>query len=268
MYQAIVFLPLLGAILAGIIALAGAHARHPGGPPAEGDHGHGLAAGVHGLAAGVHGSDFNRIEQILALGVEEHESLFGFLVFLAGLRRLIRQVRPDYEWIAALVFGSGLVVIAVELVGDGLEAGAALDTWVKTDPTVVRALMEGSFPMFGALGLILSALMLASEGYATLATGVLHKWTGWFAYAAALLNLAVAPSILGGTNINQDTDMTDLEAHVNASGRKELVKQVRAKIKELGRHIIFRTQAEPRGLGHAVYQVRDRIGAEVQSLDP
>jgi NADH-quinone oxidoreductase subunit L len=34
MYQAIVFLPLLGAILAGIISLAGAHARFPGGPPA------------------------------------------------------------------------------------------------------------------------------------------------------------------------------------------------------------------------------------------
>ncbi len=33
MYQAIVFLPLLGAVLAAIIALAGAHARHPGGPP-------------------------------------------------------------------------------------------------------------------------------------------------------------------------------------------------------------------------------------------
>ena len=33
MYQAIVFLPLLGAILAGIIALVGAHARFPGGPP-------------------------------------------------------------------------------------------------------------------------------------------------------------------------------------------------------------------------------------------
>ena len=125
----------------------------------------------------------------------------GFLVFLAGFRQLIKQARPDFEWISALVFGVGLVVIAVELVGDGLEAGAALDTWVKTDPTVVRGLMEGSFPMFGALGLILSALMLASAGYATLATGVLHRWTGWFAYAAALMNLAVAPSILGGTNI-------------------------------------------------------------------
>ena len=34
MYQAIVFLPLLGAILAGIIALAGARVRWPGeGPP-------------------------------------------------------------------------------------------------------------------------------------------------------------------------------------------------------------------------------------------
>ena len=33
MYQAIVFLPLLGAIIAGLVALAGAHARHPGATP-------------------------------------------------------------------------------------------------------------------------------------------------------------------------------------------------------------------------------------------
>ena len=33
MYQAIVFLPLVGAILAGLIALAGARARYPGGSP-------------------------------------------------------------------------------------------------------------------------------------------------------------------------------------------------------------------------------------------
>jgi NADH-quinone oxidoreductase subunit L len=40
MYQAIVFLPLLGSILAALIALAGAHARHPGGPPPEGAEDH------------------------------------------------------------------------------------------------------------------------------------------------------------------------------------------------------------------------------------
>jgi NADH-quinone oxidoreductase subunit L len=46
MIQAIVFLPLIGAILAGLISLAGAHARNPGGDTVEGhgdDHGHGHA---------------------------------------------------------------------------------------------------------------------------------------------------------------------------------------------------------------------------------
>ncbi|MGB3448440.1 MAG: NADH-quinone oxidoreductase subunit L [Xanthobacteraceae bacterium] len=40
MVQAIVFLPLLGAILAGLIALAGAHARNPSGDTVEHAHGH------------------------------------------------------------------------------------------------------------------------------------------------------------------------------------------------------------------------------------
>jgi hypothetical protein len=127
--------------------------------------------------------------------------MVGLLVFLAGLRHLIRQARQEYEWVASLVFGVGVAVIAVELVGDGLQAGAALDTWVRADPTAVRALNEGSFPMYGAIGLILSALLLASAGYATMATVVLHRWTGWVAYVAAVASLAVAPSILGGTDI-------------------------------------------------------------------
>ncbi len=38
MYQTIVFLPLLGAILAALISLVGARARHPGGPPGADDH--------------------------------------------------------------------------------------------------------------------------------------------------------------------------------------------------------------------------------------
>jgi hypothetical protein len=127
--------------------------------------------------------------------------MVGLLVFLAGFCHLIRQSRQEYEWIAMLIFGVGLIVIAIELVGDGLEAGAALDTWVKADPTAVRGLTEGSFPMYGAIGLIMSALLLASAGYASLGSGVLHKWTGWLAYGAAVISLAAAPSILGGTNM-------------------------------------------------------------------
>jgi len=127
--------------------------------------------------------------------------MIGLLVFLAGFRHLIRQARPDYEWIATLIFGAGLVVIALELVGDGFEAGAALDASTKADPSAVRGLMEGSFPMYGAIGLVMSALLLASAGFAIFGTGVLPKWTGWVAYAAAAANLAVAPSILGGTDL-------------------------------------------------------------------
>ncbi len=124
----------------------------------------------------------------------------GLLVFLAGFRHLIRQARQEYEWLATLVFGVGVIVIALELAGDGLEAGAALDSVAKADPTVVRGLMEASFPLYGAIGLIMSALLLASAGYATLATGVLPRWSGWFAYTAAIANLLAAPSILGGTD--------------------------------------------------------------------
>jgi hypothetical protein len=122
------------------------------------------------------------------------------LVFLAGFRRLIRQARPDDEWISTLVFGAGLVVITLELAGDALEGGAALDTSVRVDPSVVRGLMEGSFVFYGAIGLIMSAALLASAGYATLATGVLPRWTGWAAYVAAVINLVAAPSIFGGTD--------------------------------------------------------------------
>ena len=58
MIQAIVFLPLIGAVIAGLIAIFGAHLRNPGGDTVEhhGDvHGHGAVA-VDGDAAVIHAS--------------------------------------------------------------------------------------------------------------------------------------------------------------------------------------------------------------------
>ena len=53
MYYAIVFLPLLGAVIAALIALAGARARYPGGPPGIGaeNHAHGPVDESHARAA-------------------------------------------------------------------------------------------------------------------------------------------------------------------------------------------------------------------------
>jgi hypothetical protein len=89
--------------------------------------------------------------------------MVGLLVFLAGFRHLIRQARQEYEWAATLVFGVGVALVAVELVGDGLQAGAALDTWIKADPTAVRGLNEGSFPVYGTIGLIMSAFLISGR---------------------------------------------------------------------------------------------------------
>ncbi len=116
------------------------------------------------------------------------------LVFAAGFRHLIRQARSDYEWVGTLAFGAGLVLSAVTLVAASLEGGSALDTvGGKADPTVVRALTEGAILIYLSIGCILIALFSAAAGYATLGTGVLPKWTGWVAYAAAILNLVAVP---------------------------------------------------------------------------
>jgi NADH-quinone oxidoreductase subunit L len=57
MYQAIVFLPLLGCILAGVIALIGARSRHPGGSAGHGaeDTAHDLGPHTGGGAPSTHG---------------------------------------------------------------------------------------------------------------------------------------------------------------------------------------------------------------------
>ena len=47
MIQAIVFLPLIGAVLAGLIAIFGAHARNPSGDTVEHDDAHGHDAVPH-----------------------------------------------------------------------------------------------------------------------------------------------------------------------------------------------------------------------------
>ena len=86
MYQAIVFLPLLGAILAGLIALVGARARFPGQGPApvrktpRHDHGpHHGAPGVHGGAvihSSHHEEDAPSRRRGLAHGRTDHDHAF------------------------------------------------------------------------------------------------------------------------------------------------------------------------------------------------
>src|SRR6476661_4340850 len=91
MYQAIVFLPLLGAILAGVIAIFGAHARNPSGDTVEhhDDHGHGdaHAAAAHDDHGGDdHGHDDHHVSEPAAAGSRAAELITTILLFVsAGL---------------------------------------------------------------------------------------------------------------------------------------------------------------------------------------
>ncbi len=114
--------------------------------------------------------------------------LVGFIVFAAGMRHLIRRVRPDYEWLAALVFGSALVQTASVLMFDALAGGAALDTFIRPRPSVVRALTEASLAS-QAFEFILTALFLAAMSYAILATRALPRWTGWLGVGISMMHL-------------------------------------------------------------------------------
>jgi NADH-quinone oxidoreductase subunit L len=86
MYQAIVFLPLLGAILAGLISIFGAHARNPSGDTVE-HHGDGHGADAHAAVAhDDHGHDDHHVSEPAAAGSRAAELITTVLLFVsAGL---------------------------------------------------------------------------------------------------------------------------------------------------------------------------------------
>src|SRR5262245_34564678 len=45
------------------------------------------------------------------------------IAFLAGLRQVIRRADHEYEWIATLAFGAGLLYVAMILVAQSMEGG-------------------------------------------------------------------------------------------------------------------------------------------------
>jgi NADH-quinone oxidoreductase subunit L len=88
MIQAIVFLPLLGAILAGLISIFGAHARNPSGDTVEHhDDGHGAdahASDAHDDHADDHGHDDHHAVEPAAAGSRAAELITTGLLFVSA----------------------------------------------------------------------------------------------------------------------------------------------------------------------------------------
>src|ERR1700694_1145120 len=90
MVQAIVFLPLLGAILAGLISIFGAHARNPSDDTVEHhDDAHSVDAHAS-VAHDDHGHDNHHVSELAAMGSRAAELITTGLLFVsAGLSWLV-----------------------------------------------------------------------------------------------------------------------------------------------------------------------------------
>ena len=78
----------------------------------------------------------------------------SFVVFLAGIRDLIRRAKPDQEFLASLIFSAGFVYVILLLVADSVQVGRALASGGTVDPTLVGSGGEASLLIWGPLALL------------------------------------------------------------------------------------------------------------------
>jgi hypothetical protein len=118
------------------------------------------------------------------------------MIFFAGVRHLIRKANPQHEWLGSLFFGTGLVFVALTLVADSLQGAIAVNGFnPPADGVIVRAMMESTILMYGAVALWLLAFLMVILSYVTLADGALPRWSAWVGYGCALACLAFVPTM-------------------------------------------------------------------------
>ena len=118
------------------------------------------------------------------------------MIFIAGVRHLIRQADPQHEWLATLFFGVGLVCVTLTTVADSFQAATVVDAFdPPADGVVIGTMMESMFLRYGAVALWLMALLFAILSYVSLASRCLPKWSAWVGYACTLGCFAFVPTM-------------------------------------------------------------------------
>ena len=130
--------------------------------------------------------------------------LASMLIFIACLCDLIRQADATLDWLASIVYGAGILFLAVAFVATALEAGVVFgDPGGTLDPTIDGVLAQANILMHGSIKRLLTAVMLVPAGYAVLRTRMLPAWVGWSAYVIAACNLMFVPSLYFGTDVTK-----------------------------------------------------------------
>jgi hypothetical protein len=121
-----------------------------------------------------------------------------FIVYFAGLRQLIHQADPAFDWIATVVQLAGVLWVAMVFVPQSMEAGAAIATGHDLDTTTEGPFAPAQYLLQGAVSRLLMALFLIALGIAVSRLGLLPRWVGWSAYLLAAINLAFLPAVYFG----------------------------------------------------------------------
>jgi hypothetical protein len=165
--------------------------------------------GISGLTAGVIGTALGLLYfmysgapptwNVLTRNLLNMLTVGAIIVFLAGLRALIRRADAAYDWLASLVFGAGMVYAAINLVKISLEGGVVLGAPDGAlDPTTDGPLAHANILMHGPIDRLVTALLLTAAGHAILRTRALPRWAARSAYALAAVNLVFVPSLYFG----------------------------------------------------------------------
>lgn len=121
-----------------------------------------------------------------------------FIVYFTGLRQLIRQVDPRYDWAATVIQMAGLLWVAMVFVPQAMEAGAAIAVRQDIDTTTEGPFAPAQYLMQGAISRLLMALFLIAVGITVSRLRFLPAWVGRSAYVLAAINLVFVPAVYFG----------------------------------------------------------------------
>jgi hypothetical protein len=121
-----------------------------------------------------------------------------YIVYFIGLRQLIRQVDPAYDWIAGIVQLAGVLWVAMLFVPQSMEVGAAISVDHDIDTTTEGPFAAAQYLLQGGVSRLLMALFLIALGIAVSRLGLLPRWVGRSAYLFAVINLAFLPAVYFG----------------------------------------------------------------------
>ena len=134
--------------------------------------------------------------QLLASELCVAVALAVFMIFAAGLHRIIRRGEDQDGWLATASLAS--VVAGAGIFGAGTALFMIVAYRPATDPAVVRALWDGGWLAYNSSGFAFGG-WIAIVVIAALSHRVLPLWTAWIGVPLALISLVGPLAVKAGT---------------------------------------------------------------------